>query len=116
MADMAAIAQVEDCWDTLVEAGVAEDVVPVTYMNSSAAIKAFTGRHGGTVCTSSNARTALQWAFGQRGGLDGTGKVLFLPDQHLGRNTAVRDLGLTLEDCVVFDPHKPAGGLTPEQV
>jgi quinolinate synthase len=96
--------------------GVADDVVPVTYMNSSAAIKAFTGRHGGTVCTSSNAGKALRWAFDQRGGLDGTGKVLFLPDQHLGRNTAVRDLGLSLEDCVVFDPHRPNGGLTREQV
>jgi quinolinate synthase len=116
MADMAAISQVDDAWDDLVEVGVADDVVPVTYMNSSAAIKAFTGRHGGTVCTSSNARTALRWAFDQRGGVEGTGKVLFLPDQHLGRNTAVRDLGLSLEDCVVFDPHKPGGGLTRQQV
>jgi quinolinate synthase len=116
MADMAAISQVEDAWDDLAEMGVAEDVIPVTYMNSSAAIKAFTGRHGGTICTSSNARTAVQWAFDQRGGVEGKGKVLFLPDQHLGRNTAVRELGLTLEDCVVFDPHKPAGGLTHEQV
>jgi len=116
MADMAAISQVEDAWDDLAEMGVAQDVIPVTYMNSSAAIKAFTGRHGGTVCTSSNAKTALAWAFDQRGGLEGPGKVLFLPDQHLGRNTAVRELGLTLGDCVVFDPHKPSGGLTPEQV
>jgi quinolinate synthase len=114
MADMAAIAQVEDCWDTLVEAGVAEEVVPVTYMNSSAAIKAFTGRHGGTVCTSSNARTALEWAFEQRP--TGRGKVLFLPDQHLGRNTAVLQLGLALGDCVIYDPHKPMGGLTKEQL
>src|SRR3954447_25779226 len=66
MADMAAISQVEGAWDDLVEAGVADDVVPVSYMNSTAAIKAFTGRHGGTICTSSNARTALEWAFGQR--------------------------------------------------
>jgi len=114
MADMAAIAQVEECWDTLVEAGVAEDVVPVTYMNSSAAIKAFTGRHSGTVCTSSNARTALDWAFDQRP--TGRGKVLFLPDQHLGRNTAVLQLGLSLGDCVIYDPHKPMGGLTKEQL
>ncbi|GAB2680098.1 quinolinate synthase NadA [Thalassiella azotivora] len=114
MADMAAISQVEDAWDVLVDAGVADDVVPVTYMNSSAAIKAFTGRHGGTVCTSSNAATALTWAFEQRA--EGRGKVLFLPDQHLGRNTAVRDLGMSLDDCVVYDPHKPAGGLTPEQL
>jgi quinolinate synthase len=116
MADMAAISQVEDAWDDLAEMGVAGQVIPVTYMNSSAAIKAFTGRHGGTICTSSNAKTALQWAFDQHGGVQGPGKVLFLPDQHLGRNTAVRELGLTLADCVVFDPHKPAGGLTREQV
>ena len=116
MADMAAIGQVEDAWDDLVEMGVADQVIPVTYMNSAASIKAFTGRHGGTICTSGNARTALQWAFDQRGGVQGQGKVLFLPDQHLGRNTAVRELGLTLADCVVFDPHKPAGGLTREQV
>ncbi|WP_137120237.1 quinolinate synthase NadA [Segeticoccus rhizosphaerae] len=115
MADMADIGQVEDAWDDLVELGVADDVVPVTYMNSSAAIKAFTGRHGGTVCTSSNARTALTWAFDKVGGVGGSGKVLFLPDQHLGRNTAL-DLGLALEDCVVLDPHRPMGGLTPEQV
>ncbi|MFP5333930.1 MAG: quinolinate synthase NadA [Actinomycetes bacterium] len=114
MADMAAIGQVEDAWDDLVDAGVADDVVPVTYMNSSAAIKAFTGRHGGTVCTSSNARTALTWAFAQR--REGGGKVLFLPDQHLGRNTAVRDLGMSLDDCVVWNPHKPLGGLTRQQL
>jgi quinolinate synthase len=116
MADMAAISQVEDAWDDLAEMGVTDDLIPVTYMNSSAAIKAFTGRHGGTVCTSGNARTALTWAFNQHGGVQGEGKVLFLPDQHLGRNTAVRELGLSLDDCVVFDPHKPAGGLTPEEV
>ena len=110
MADMATFDQVEDCWDVLVEAGVAGVTVPVSYMNSSAAIKGFTGRHGGTICTSSNAARALRWAFAQGE------KVLFLPDQHLGRNTAVRELGLALEDCVVFDPHKPGGGLTPEQL
>src|SRR5581483_457897 len=87
--------------------------VPVTYMNSSAAIKAFTGRHDGTVCTSSNAEVALRWALGdERGGQ----KVLFLPDQHLGRNTAVRQLGLSLDDCVVFDPRRPNGGLTQQQL
>ena len=93
--------------------------VPVTYMNSSAAIKGFTGRHGGTICTSSNAKTALSWALAQRGDgqvLGGTGKVLFLPDQHLGRNTYVRDLGGALEDCVVFDPHRPMGGLSVEEL
>ena len=110
MADMAAIEQVEDCWQALEAAGVADVTIPVTYMNSTAAIKGFTGRHGGTVCTSSNARRALEWAFAQGQ------KVLFLPDQHLGRNTAVLDLGLSLEDCVVFNPHKPNGGLTDEQL
>src|SRR3712207_425491 len=78
----------------------------MTYMNSSAAIKAFTGRHGGAICTSSNAEVAMRWAFEQGS------QILFLPDQHLGRNTAVRSLGLTLDDCVVYDPHKPMGGLT----
>lgn len=112
MADMAAIDQVEDAWDVLADAGVAEDTVPVTYMNSTAAIKAFTGRHGGTVCTSSNAQVAVRWAFDRVGGLDATGKVLFLPDQHLGRNTAVQHLGIALDECVVYDPRKPGGGLT----
>ena len=116
MADMAAIDQVEDAWDVLVDAGVADDTVPVTYMNSTAAIKAFTGRHGGTVCTSSNAHVALRWAFDRVGGLDGHGKVLFMPDQHLGRNTAVQQLGLSLDDCVVFDPRRPGGGVTVQQL
>jgi quinolinate synthase len=110
MADMAAIPQVEDAWDVLADAGAAEGTIPVTYMNSTAAIKGFTGRHGGTVCTSSNAERALRWAFDQGD------RVLFLPDQHLGRNTAVRQLGLSLDDCVLFDPHKPGGGATPEQL
>ena len=113
MADMAAIDQVQECWEQLVEAGVADRTVPVTYMNSSAAIKSFTGRHGGTICTSSNAKTALTWALDKAG--DG-GKVLFLPDQHLGRNTYARDLDGSLEDCVVWDPHRPMGGLTVEQL
>ena len=110
MADMAEIGQVEACWATLVDAGVADVTVPITYMNSTAAIKAFTGRHGGAVCTSSNAQRSLEWAF-ERGE-----KVLFLPDQHLGRNTAVRDLGLSLDDCVVYNPNKPSGGLTEQQL
>ncbi len=110
MADMAAIAQVEDAWDVLADAGITDVTIPITYMNSTAAIKAFTGRNNGAVCTSSNARRALEWAF-ERGQ-----KVFFLPDQHLGRNTAVLDLGLALEDCVVFDPHKPGGGLTVDQL
>jgi quinolinate synthase len=110
MADMATAEQVAECWDVLIDAGIAEQVVPVSYMNSSADIKAFTGKHGGTICTSSNAKRALEWAF-QQGE-----KVLFLPDQHLGRNTAVRDMGMSLEDCVVYNPHKPGGGLTTEQL
>ena len=112
MADMARISQVEDAWDALVDAGVADSVVPVTYMNSSADIKAFCGRNGGAVCTSSNAQVALEWAFEQKP----DAKVLFLPDQHLGRNTAVLQMGLSLEDCVVWDPHRPNGGLTAEQL
>lgn len=110
MADMAARSQVDQCWDDLHDAGIAEKVVPVTYMNSSADIKAFVGRNGGLVCTSSNAKRALHWAF------DRGEQVLFLPDQHLGRNTAVRELGLTLDDCVVYNPHRPHGGLTPQQL
>jgi quinolinate synthase len=110
MADMAEISQVEDCWSALVAAGVADETVPITYMNSTAAIKAFTGRHGGAVCTSSNAERSLAWAFEQGE------KVLFLPDQHLGRNTAVRDLGLDLTDCVLYNPNKPSGGLTADEL
>ena len=110
MADMATFDQVEECWEALEDAGVADDVIPVTYMNSSADIKAFVGRHGGTVCTSSNARRALEWA------LSHGSKVLFLPDQHLGRNTAVLEMGMDLADCVVYDPHRPGGGLSPERL
>jgi quinolinate synthase len=110
MADMAAADQVQAAWRTLEAAGVADVTIPVTYMNSTAAIKAFTGEHGGTICTSSNADKSLAWAFDQGE------KVLFLPDQHLGRNTAVLQMGLSLDDCVVFDPHKPGGGLSQEQL
>jgi quinolinate synthase len=110
MADMAEISQVEQCWADLEAAGVAAVTIPITYMNSTAAIKAFTGKHGGSICTSSNAKRSLEWAF-ERGE-----KVLFMPDQHLGRNTAVRELGLSLEDCVVFNPRKPSGGLTVEEL
>ncbi len=110
MADMATAEQVAECWDVLTEAGIAGTTVPVSYMNSSADIKAFTGKHGGTICTSSNAKKALEWAFEQGE------KVLFLPDQHLGRNTAVRDMGMSLDDCVLYNPHKPNGGLTAEQL
>jgi quinolinate synthase len=110
MADMATAEQVEEAWEVLAETGVADVTVPVSYMNSSAAIKAFTGRHGGTICTSSNARRALDWAFGKGE------KVLFLPDQHLGRNTAVLEMGFSLDDCVLYDPRKPNGGLTAQQL
>ena len=116
MADMADINQVEDAWAALTEAGIADQTVPVTYMNSTAAIKAFCGRNGGVVCTSSNAEVALNWAYDQKGGVEGTGKVLFLPDQHLGRNTAVLQLGLELDDCVIYDPRKPLGGNTIEEL
>jgi len=116
MADMARLGQVEDAWDALIDAGIADRVVPITYMNSSADIKAFCGRNGGAVCTSSNAEVALEWAYAQKAHLDGGAKVLFLPDQHLGRNTAVLEMGLTLDDCVVWDPHRPNGGLTAEQL
>jgi len=110
MADMATFDQVEEAWEALEDLGLADRVVPVTYMNSSADIKAFCGRNGGVVCTSSNARRALTWAFEQGE------KVLFLPDQHLGRNTAVLEMGMTLDDCVVWNPHRPNGGLTREQL
>ncbi len=110
MADMAVLGQVETAWETLEDLGLAGDVVPVTYMNSSADIKGFVGRHGGVVCTSSNARRALTWAYEQGS------KVLFLPDQHLGRNTAVLEMGFSLDDCVLYDPHRPNGGLTPGQL
>lgn len=110
MADMAHISQVEQCWADLESAGIAGVTIPITYMNSTAAIKAFTGKHGGSICTSSNAKRSLEWAFEQGE------KVLFMPDQHLGRNTAVRDLGLNLADCVVFNPRKPNGGLTVEEL
>src|ERR671912_2299742 len=112
MADMARLRQVEDAWDAMADAGIQDSVVPVTYMNSSADIKAFCGRNGGVVCTSSNAEAALDWAYAQRPGA----KVLFFPDQHLGRNTAVLKLGFSLDDCVVWDPRQPNGGLTADQL
>ena len=110
MADMATANQVNECWKSLEEVGVASKTIPVTYMNSSAAIKSFTGEHGGTICTSSNAEKSMLWAL-QQGE-----KILFLPDQHLGRNTAVLSLGLTLDDCVLWNPWKPMGGLTPQEI
>ncbi|HEU4346450.1 MAG TPA: quinolinate synthase NadA [Actinoplanes sp.] len=124
MADMAALGQVETAWEHFQDLGIAEptrggkpqnsrtsnDIVPVTYMNSAADIKGFVGRNKGVVCTSSNAERALTWSFEQGS------KVFFLPDQHLGRNTAVLTMGLTLDDCVLYDPHKPHGGLTDQQL
>ena len=110
MADMATASQVNDCWQVLNKLGVANKTIPITYMNSSAAIKAFTGENNGAVCTSSNAMRAMKWAF-EKGE-----KVLFLPDQHLGSNTAVLSLGLKLEDCVLWNPWKPNGGLTDDQI
>ena len=110
MADMATASQVNDCWQVLGKLGVAARTIPITYMNSSAAIKAFTGKNNGAVCTSSNAARAMKWAF------ENGEKILFLPDQHLGRNTAVLSLGLTLDDCVLWNPWKPNGGLTDDQI
>jgi quinolinate synthase len=110
MADMATAAQVNDCWNQLSKLKIAPKTIPITYMNSSAAIKSFTGRNGGAVCTSSNAERAMKWAF-EKGE-----KILFLPDQHLGRNTAVLKLGLSLQDCVIWNPWKPNGGLTDEEL
>ncbi len=115
MADMATIEQVEDCWRELTaslgpaESGDLQPVIPVTYMNSSAAIKAFCGRNGGIVCTSSNARTVLEWAFarGQR--------VVFFPDQHLGRNTA-KAMGIPESEMPLWRPHLALGGNTEEQL
>ena len=110
MADMATANQVNQCWKSLEEVGVASKTIPVTYMNSSAAIKSFTGEHGGTICTSSNAEKTMRWA------LEQGEKILFLPDQHLGRNTAVLSLGLSLDDCVLWNPWKPMGGLTAQEI
>jgi len=110
MADMATLTQVRDAWAVISELGIDSSTIPVTYMNSSAAIKSFTGEHGGTICTSSNAERAMKWAL-QQGE-----RILFLPDQHLGRNTAVRHLGFSLDDCVLWNPWKPRGGLTDDQI
>ncbi|HXB63013.1 MAG TPA: quinolinate synthase NadA [Acidobacteriaceae bacterium] len=117
MADMAAIDQVEECWESLERSGMTAVVglpeiaglIPLTYMNSSAAIKAFCGERGGLVCTSSNARKAFEWAFA-RGQ-----KILFLPDQHLGRNTAF-EMGIPLSEMVVWDPYMINGGVPPERL
>jgi quinolinate synthase len=105
MADMAEISQVEACWEALEKLGLTADLIPLTYMNSTAAIKAFCGERGGLVCTSSNCRAAFEWAFAR-------GKrILFLPDQHLGRNTGFA-MGIPLEQMVVWDPWGLQGGQT----
>lgn len=109
MADMAEIGQVENCWDSLERAGLTDDLLPLTYMNSAAAIKAFCGERGGLVCTSSNARGAFEWAFGR------ASKILFLPDQHLGRNTGF-GMGISLNEMVVWDPYQINGGVTPDRL
>jgi quinolinate synthase len=117
MADMAEIGQVEDCWDALGQgSGLSDEgsdgkaaIIPLTYMNSAADIKAFCGERGGLVCTSSNARGAFEWAFA-RGE-----KILFLPDQHLGRNTAFA-MGIPLNEMVVWDPYLIGGGVAPERL
>ncbi len=108
MADMAAIEQLEEAWDFLT-AATPEPIVPITYVNSAATIKAFCGEHGGACCTSSNARLILNWALRQGA------KAIFLPDQHLGRNTAYA-LGIPLNEMVLYDPALGEGGLTAEQV
>ena len=110
MADMAPADELEIAWSELEQLGMASRTVPVTYINSAAAIKSFVGEHGGTVCTSSNAAAVLQWGWEQRE------KILFLPDQHLGRNTAFFRMGVPLDQMVVWDPKQPFGGLTREQV
>ena len=110
MADMAAIEQVEDAWADLGTVVDTTDITPVTYINSAASLKAFCGRHGGIVCTSSNAEAVLKWAFARRR------RVLFFPDQHLGRNTA-RRMGIPLEEMCVWNPHEPKlGGNSASQV
>jgi quinolinate synthase len=141
MADMANLDQTLDCWAQLEETCPGQTIVPITYMNSSAAIKAFVGEHGGAVCTSSNCRNVLEWALkagglrtedsglrGNAGGLlplspqssvlspqDSSPKVLFFPDQHLGRNTA-HAMGYPLEKMALWDPRQDLGGNTPEQL
>jgi quinolinate synthase len=109
MADMAEISQVEDCWESLERMGLADETVPITYMNSTAAIKAFCGERGGLVCTSSNAGAAFRWAF-ERGK-----RILFLPDQHLGRNTGYA-MGIPLDEMIVWDPWGLQGGQTKDRV
>lgn len=109
MADMADMADVMEAWECLQEIGGAKKITPISYMNTAAELKAFTGRNGGLICTSSNAEAALKWAFEQRE------KVFFFPDQHLGRNTAFK-MGLTPDEVVTWDFSRPNGGLTGDQL
>ena len=111
MADMADIDQVEEAWDALQEVCAGQKIIPITYMNSAANLKAFVGRNGGAVCTSSNARKIMDWALSpvEQGGAGGE-KLLFFPDQHLGRNTAVLEMGFSLDDCAVWNPFQDMGG------
>ena len=110
LADMAEIGQVEECWEELGEVIDTDEITPITYINSAASLKAFCGSRGGIVCTSSNAETVLKWALGRKP------RVLFFPDQHLGRNTA-RTMGITLDEMPVWDPHESElGGNTEEAI
>ncbi len=109
MADMADIGQVEACWSELSGVTDTKKIIPVTYMNSTAAIKSFTGENGGSACTSSNAAAVMKWAF-ERGE-----KVLFLPDEHLGRNTGYR-MGIPLDEMIVWDPYEELGGNSAEAI
>jgi quinolinate synthase len=116
MADMAAIDQIEDAWDQLSEVIDTTRLIPVTYINSAASLKGFVGRHGGIVCTSSNAKAAIEWAFNKSNGGKGGDRVMFFPDQHLGRNTA-RGMGISNEVMPVWNPHEPElGGNTEEAI
>jgi quinolinate synthase len=116
MADMAAIEQIEDAWDQLGEFIDTEDLTPVTYINSAASLKAFVGQHGGIVCTSSNAEAAIRWAFDRTRHRPQGGRVMFFPDQHLGRNTAL-GMGITLDQMPVWDPYADAlGGNSQQQL
>ena len=114
MADMADIDSVEEAWESIAEVTDIDAVLPITYMNSSASLKAFVGRHGGAVCTSSNARAVLEWALNDPDG-PGARQVLFFPDQHLGRNTGY-DMGFTEADMRVWNPRQELGGLTEADV
>jgi quinolinate synthase len=116
MADMAAIDQIEDAWDQLSEVIDTTRLIPVTYINSAASLKGFVGRHGGIVCTSSNAKAAIEWAFNKSNGGKGGDRVMFFPDQHLGRNTA-RGMGISNEVMPVWNPHEAElGGNTEEAI